>query len=467
MNSAYFLTPLLILPIVAIWRVARKQSSTILLVIAFQFSVMASFEILLDCSYVLVTQDSLADNILSERYLFDSFFATAVQYNVFAASLVWLFGRRHASDGEEWFAKNDKRFLLVAVTVAGLLGVYQLHEQGGIILSYGNVGSEGSIEGVAGIWGPVAFFFNLGTLYAVVLLCMERERTWMWRIAYLMSLFLVLMFGLKILTGARAAVFTLALYFVSALLVLRRRVLGYAVFMTIPFALFMIVFASFSSHRITGVRLNVNDAAVLLYGGIAGEIKSSGISRMYGRSIRDLAWRCGGSRMGAVLFADVANNGTVGTISVIDSVLSVIPRMVWKDRPFGNSRDGTAGGMAGYQVSAVLDGAYNVYGQSYSVSSASVAYWMLGWSGVVLSGVVSAWLLWFVSTGVLAKNVNPALVLLGLTGGGWMVITDVGTWLNYLPRYCIYLITIVGCVKLCNLVRWACRRAATPGLTGQ
>lgn len=454
MNYAYFLTPILAFPLFLIWRSAIKRSSNILLMIAFQFTAIAFFEILFDCLYVLVLQDSLTDNILSEQYLFDSFLATAIQYNVFIISLLWLFQKRNVSNCAEWLDKNDIKYLFIAVMVGGGLSFYQFYQTNGITLTYGNVSSDGTIESVAGSWGPIGFFVNLGTMYAVVFLCLKREGTHPWTITYAISLFLVLMFGLKILTGARAVFFTLTLYFMSALFLIKKHVIKYIIPLMVVSFLFVMLFSSFSSLRITGAQMNTKDAISLFYKGIADEINSSEVSEMYSRSIRNFAWRCAGARMGAVLFADVEVQGTVGVASVVDNMFSVIPRAFWRSRPFGNSRDGTADGMAGYQVSEILNGRLSVYGHSDSVSTAAVAYWTLGWIGVVMSGLISAFLLWFISTGALTKSVNPALLLFGLTGGGWMIIADVGTWLNNFPRFCLYLFIIVACRRLCTHARW-------------
>jgi hypothetical protein len=444
MHKAYFLTPLLILPLVLVWRLAWKSGSPGLLMVAFQFSVMAAFEILVDCSYVLVTQDSLVDNAYSESYLTHSFFASVVQYNVFALVLWWFVSKRREAftESAEGLNNREVNFVSFIVILAGCLTLYTLYFQG-LTLTYGNAVKGESIEGSAGEWGPIAFLVQLGTIYAVFILIKGFQGKVIWRIAYVCSAFLTVMFTLKLLTGARAAVFTLALYALSAVILLRKNVRRYAIAASLPIGFFLIIFGAFSSERLTGQKASLDEAFDRIFYGVKTQVGGeSSLVAMAGRSAHDFAWRSGGARMGAVLFADVDTQGTVGLRSVLDNLASGIPRSIWNSRPYGNSRDGTAAGLATYQVSVMVTGS-NLNQQSDSVSSASVAYWCLGWFGVVLSGAVSALIIAGVlSSSWLNRGTFPAVLLLAFTLGGWMVLSDLGTWLNLLSRQGVFLLAV-------------------------
>src|SRR5205085_1236082 len=113
------------------------------------------------------------------------------------------------------------------------------------------------------------------------------------------------------------------------------------------------------------------------------------------RSLREFAWRCGGARMGALLFKDVHDNGFVGPGAVFANVMSVVPRTIWPSQGYGNSRDGSVSGTPPYRVSIVATG-LDTNNQSDSVSSAAIAYWLLGWFGVILSAAFGAWFTCFI-----------------------------------------------------------------------
>lgn len=436
MHVAYWLTPFLIIPVLVVFRLAWKTSHPGLLMIAVQFSCVTAFEILIDCIYVIFTQDNLIDDSFMDTYLFQNFFASALQYNIFAAILWRIFSKRRFSNSEtEWFGEKEIRFTSGFVVIAAILSLYTIVSEGGLRFTYGNAVVGQSLEGDAGAWGLIALFIQLGTLYAVFCLIKGPQGGWLWRIAYLFSIILVGLFALKIMTGARAAVFTLAMYAMSMGVMLRKNLRNYLIVAGTAGGIVIGIFGTFSNARITGITLDIGKAAELLWTGISAEISEAPISDIIRQSVRDFAWRSGGARMGSVLFADVDMRGLVGPQAVINNAFSIIPRILWPDRPYGNSIDGSASGLATYQVSQILRGTPYTNYQSDSVSGASVAYWTLGWIGVILSGAFSALVVWFITSKVWPKRPGFAwLFLFGLTLGGWYVITDVGTWLGQISK---------------------------------
>lgn len=436
MHFAYWLTPFLIIPVLLVFRLAWKTSHPGLFMVAVQFSCVAAFEVLIDCIYVVFTQDNLIDEPFIDAYLFQSFFASALQYNIFAAMLWGLFSkRRFSTPGTGWFGEREIKFASVFVVTAAILSLYTIVSEGGLQFTYGNVAIGQSLEEDAGAWGPIALFVQLGTLYAVFCLVKGSRGGWLWRIAYLFSIILVGLFALKVMTGARAAVFTLAMYAISVAVLLRKNLRNYLIVAGMAGGIVIGIFGTFSNVRITGITLGIGEAAELLSTGLSSQISEADISQIFRQSVRDFAWRSGGARMGSVLFADVDMRGVVGLQAVINNAFSIIPRTLWTDRPYGNSIDGSASGLATYQVSQILRGSSDTNYQSDSVSGASVAYWTLGWIGVILSGAFSALVVWFITSKVWPKQPGFAwLFLLGLTWGGWYVIADVGTWLGQISR---------------------------------
>lgn len=405
--------------------------------VAMQFSIIASFEVLVECIYVILFQENLIENSHSDAYLVQSFFATALQYNCFALTLWWLFHKQRWVDpGTEWLGEREKKFASSFVIAAGILSIYTITTEGGVQFTYGNAAVGESLEGEAGSWGPVAVITQLGTIYAVFCLVRGIKGNWWWRIAYILSSLLVGLFALKILTGARAAIFVLVMYFLSVSVLLKRNIRKYVFLGGIAGSIVLSIFSSFSNVRITGVTLDMGDAFELLSSGISAQLSQAKYTETVNRSLRDFAWRSAGARMGAILFADVDQRGLVGMGAVVNNIFSIVPRAIWPERPYGNSVDGTASGLATYQVSQILLGSTDTNNQSDSVSSASVAYWTLGWAGVIVSGAFSAWVFWFVTSRAgRQRYALPWLFLLGLTWGGWYVIADIGTWLNQLSRY--------------------------------
>jgi len=436
-NVAYWLTPLLILPVSIIWRLAWKTSHPGLLMIAVQFTLIAAFEVLADCMFTIFTQDNLIDNSYSDTYLFQSFFATALQYNVFAAMLWRLFSKyKFTYDPTEWFGAKEIRFVSLLVIIAGILSIYTVVSEGGLQFTYGNAAPGELLGGEAGAWGTIALFVQLGTIYAVFCMIKGVKGNWCWHIAYCFSIILVSLFALKLLTGARAAIITLILYGLSMAALLRKNLRKYTIVASFASCLFLITFGMFSDVRITGVKRDMKDAFEHLSTGINAQISERNFAEMVSGSLRDFAWRSAGARMGSVLFADVDMRGLVGPQAVINNAFSIVPRTLWPDRPYGNSSDGSASGLATYQVSQILLGRPDTNNQSDSVSGASVAYWTLGWIGVILSGAISALVVWFITSKIWPNQPGFAwLFLVGLILGGWYVITDMGTWLGQISKF--------------------------------
>src|SRR5574337_1002446 len=127
MHVAYWLTPFLIIPVLVVFRLAWKTSHPGLLMIAVQFSCVTAFEILIDCIYVIFTQDNLIDDSFMDTYLFQNFFASALQYNIFAAILWRIFSKRRFSNSEtEWFGEKEIRFTSGFVVIAAILSLYTI-----------------------------------------------------------------------------------------------------------------------------------------------------------------------------------------------------------------------------------------------------------------------------------------------------------------------------------------------------
>lgn len=439
MHEAYWLTPLIAYPVLAVYRLARKTGSRALLMVALQFAIMAAFDILVDCLYVIVSQDSLIDNALSDQYLVHSFAASAIQYNVLAFVL-WLMFRGSRVRDTAGLSQRELRFVSLIVIVPAVFVLYGLIRGDGVQVAYGNAALGETIEGTPGSWGPIAFLVQLGTVYAVYCLMRGFEGSVLWRLAYFSSMLLVAIFAAKLLTGARAAVFTLIMTGLSAAILLRKKT-RLLILSSGAVAVAMIgvfgVFSEVRGQRDRSVTMTPTEAAQELVGGIAASdgFDLGGLKD----SIQQFAWRSAGARYGAVLMADVDTRGLVGVRSTVENLFAMVPRALWPERRFGNSRDGTASGMATYQVSQIITETSNRNSQSDSVSSAAVAYWMLGWPGVMASGIASALVVW-AACGPTRSQQNSHLytttefrgvLLLGITLGGWKVIGDVGGWLNH------------------------------------
>jgi len=73
----------------------------------------------------------------------------------------------------------------------------------------------------------------------------------------------------------------------------------------------------------------------------------------------------------------------------VGSLVGVVPRYLWADKPLPLSGDGTVQGIPGYLVMAFRDRPWN----NASVTASGVAYWQFGWIGVVVTSAVSAFVI--------------------------------------------------------------------------
>lgn len=454
-HAAYLLFPALVFPLYLVWKIAFRTQHPGLKMIAMQFSIIAGFDILIDCLYSLCFQDSLIENAFSEKYLMSSFLASVIQYNVFAITLFWVTRKKTQSAFALIYGEKEIKFLRFYIVTAGFFALYYVVVpmlEGLSLVSYGNALMGESLEQEGSSENLSSFFINLGTLFAPLYLVMRNKKNQIKdRLINYTSYMLIFIFLLKLLTGARAAIFTLLLYFLSAQSLLNKKYINKYTFLIGAAVLFVFInFAAISSARLSGQQLSITDAWINIRSGVL----SSGGSSL-GTSLRGLAWRSAGARMGAVLFHDVDRHGCVGIEAVINNLYSVVPRMLWQGKPNGNSIDGSVSGMATYQVSQIIRGTQNTNNQSDSVSSAAVAYWILGWPGVILSGFFSALVVGYcLRVSKVNRQLMPWLWLLAITLGGWFLVTDLGTWIFNLTRvgFIMYL------VHLAQRVRFSSKR---------
>jgi len=431
--------------------------------VCFQFIIMACFEVLFDAAYVFATgEDLVVDGYAgSAFYLTDSFLSSVVQYNVYVL-VFWFFlrsGRYRIIEGDGRVEWQDRRFLEAIVLLAGVFSVGALVSAGGLSFTYGNAVAGETLEGEAGIWGVTAFLTGLGTACSVYVLVAGYRGDLIWRATYATAVFLTGQLALKVLTGARAGVFTLMLLVLSAAIIQRKMLRRYVIPVGLLAGAALVVFGTFSAVRITGITLSASEASQLLLGGIRQQVDQVNGVELFKRSLREFAWRSGGARMGTMLFKDVDQNGVVGMGAVMANITTVVPRSVWPGRGFGNSRDGSAAGIATYRVAVVGTGSTETNNQSDSVSSASTSYWLLGWPGVVLSAVFGAWFTCYVLSRPWLRSDGgsfPALFFLCLTSGGWILL-DIGSWFAAISRLGLFMI-VLGVLTGVVTPRWLSAR---------
>lgn len=437
-HIAYWLTPLLFFPVFLVWRLSLRTSHPGIKMVALQFAIIAGFDILVDCTYSISFQQSLIDNKLSEQYLMESFFASFLQYNIFAATL-WFFCANSkftlSSSPFSWYGDKERKFVEFVVLTAAVAALYSTISQvieGGFYLSYGNALDNESIETMGSGADILSALINLGTLFSPLYIINNTKNNFSAKLVNLFAYFLITLFLLKMLTGARAALFSMVLFYLSAKFLSNKKIFftRYSLILIVGLMLVVINFAGFSNSRVTGKSMSPIEAFINLANGFDSN------SVPFQESLESFAWRTSGARMGAVLFSYVDTHGVVGPGAIVNNMYSFIPRILWPNKPNGNSIDGTVGGMATYQVSQILTGSKDTNNQSDSVSSAAVSYWILGWLGVVLSGFFSALVVVYIIKFTRGNNHSlPWIYLLGFTSGGWFIVADIGTWFNQLSRY--------------------------------
>lgn len=166
--------------------------------------------------------------------------------------------------------------------------------------------------------------------------------------------------------------------------------------------------AKFGSSRLEMLKVLSDTATQRLSG--KGFFEGIGIEFLH-----ELAERTQASRNSCVLFQLHDDGVGAGVKPLLGAIVTVIPRIFWKDKPFGGSSDQSNYGLAVYVVRRVGYGS-PIYNMGPYLASAH-AYWEGGWIWVLFAGLLTGIIWKFIfrwyQTGNGSVSIIVALVYCG------------------------------------------------------
>lgn len=140
----------------------------------------------------------------------------------------------------------------------------------------------------------------------------------------------------------------------------------------------------------------------------------------FSEALYHLASRCDLAQNSSLLFYASDKFGFITYRPYIGSIFAWIPRLIWPNKPFPGSYDGTFATSPPYFIGYLKRGIFGGY-HSATAPAAGIMYWQFGWFGVILGGFIigAFWRFFTVST---LKNLNMLSFILFLIGMSQIIV---------------------------------------------